>query len=255
MSDRTTERLTVLGLDGDGTALVLADPADDERRLLLPLDARVRAALRGDLPGSGDAPLRMPSGVVPGPREIQARLRAGDTVEQIAAENGVPVDKIARWEGPVLAEREHVLTAALAASLPDGRTLADAVAETVGAAGHDPGSVMWTTVRGDDRVWQVVGTRGARRGCWSWHPTRRRLEPTDAGSRTLLDDPPAPTASLRTAGPRRYDVPLPGQETLDGEPAAHPDDEQVPQVVVPGWDAIMASTRPRRGLRLLDEDD
>ena len=63
------------------------------------------------------------------PREIQARLRAGQTVGEVAIEAGVGPDWIDRFAAPVLAEQEAVMARALGARLhtprrgPSDRTL------------------------------------------------------------------------------------------------------------------------------------
>ena len=43
------------------------------------------------------------------PREIQARLRAGRTVDEVADEAGVPVDWVDRFAAPILAERARAV--------------------------------------------------------------------------------------------------------------------------------------------------
>ena len=70
------------------------------------------------------------------PRDIQARIRAGETPEAVAAAAQTTVDKIMPFAAPVLAEREHVaqraqrvVRAPLGRRRPGGsRTLGDAVA-------------------------------------------------------------------------------------------------------------------------------
>ena len=42
------------------------------------------------------------------PRDIQARIRAGESPDEVAAAAGVDVDRIAAFAAPVVAEREHV---------------------------------------------------------------------------------------------------------------------------------------------------
>lgn len=240
MADQTMGDLEVVGLDESGGAVVVRHPTRPGELLRLPLGDQLRAAVRGDLGAVGQ--LRLGLGSPPSPREIQARLRAGESSEEIADASGVAVERIARWEGPVIAEREHVLEAALSCRLPDRDTpLGEAVAAQVRAAGHDPDRVAWTAIRSDDRQWVVTATRDERSGSWSWVPAARRLTPLDGGARTLLDDPP-PAA-----------VPLRPSAVVD-PPVADPDGEALaPRVSVPSWDDILAETRPGGGLRFLDE--
>ncbi|ERK63851.1 PF11268 domain protein, partial [Propionibacterium acidifaciens F0233] len=49
------------------------------------------------------------------PREIQSRIRAGESPDDVARAAGVPVDGIEGYAAPVLAEREHMAEMAQAA--------------------------------------------------------------------------------------------------------------------------------------------
>ena len=51
------------------------------------------------------------------PRDIQARIRAGETPESVAAAAQTAVEKIMPYAAPVLAEREHVTQRAQRASI------------------------------------------------------------------------------------------------------------------------------------------
>ena len=42
-------------------------------------------------------------------REIQRRLRAGESFEQVAREGQITVDKVERFSGPIMQEREYIL--------------------------------------------------------------------------------------------------------------------------------------------------
>lgn len=49
----------------------------------------------------------------PSPREIQAHIRAGMSASDVAEITGAPVEYIQRFEGPIIAEREHTVVMAL----------------------------------------------------------------------------------------------------------------------------------------------
>ena len=51
------------------------------------------------------------------PRDIQARIRAGETPESVAAAAQTTVDKVMPYAAPVLAEREHVAERAQRSSI------------------------------------------------------------------------------------------------------------------------------------------
>ena len=148
--------LRVVGLTEDG-AVVLEDPVRLER-YTVPADERLRAAARGDLSRLGQIAIELESQLRP--REIQARIRAGASVEQVATAAGVPEQKIERFAYPVLLERFRTADNAqrahpMRADGPDNRTLAEVVAHTLRAAW--PGR---TTARS--------GTRGRARTAAGW---------------------------------------------------------------------------------------
>src|SRR5690606_17972505 len=98
--------LRVVGItEGGGEfSVVLEDPIRHER-FTVPADGRVRAAARGGLPRLVQSSIELASQLRP--REIQARIRAGASVEQVAAAAGVPLQKIERFAYPVLLERSR----------------------------------------------------------------------------------------------------------------------------------------------------
>lgn len=95
--------LTLTGTD-DG-ALILED--DGGTRYRLAVDDAVRSAVRR-------APLEEASERRLSPREIQAHIRAGMSAKDVVAISGASLEYIERFEGPVLAEREHIVDSALA---------------------------------------------------------------------------------------------------------------------------------------------
>ncbi len=72
--------------------------------------------------------------VRPSPREIQAHIRAGLSAAEVADLLGARVEDVARFEGPVLAEREHVVGQALAVPVLLGAELDPDVHPTFGGA-------------------------------------------------------------------------------------------------------------------------
>lgn len=47
------------------------------------------------------------------PREVQAHIRSGMSAEDVASVTGAPLDYVQRFEGPIVAEREHIVASAL----------------------------------------------------------------------------------------------------------------------------------------------
>nr|WP_147988506.1 septation protein SepH [Streptomyces sp. t39] len=93
--------LRVVAVSNDGTRLVLK--AADSTEYTLPIDERLRAAVRNDRARLGQIEIEVESHLRP--RDIQARIRAGASAEEVAQLAGIPVERVRRFEGPVLAER------------------------------------------------------------------------------------------------------------------------------------------------------
>ncbi|MDO5498712.1 MAG: septation protein SepH, partial [Propionibacteriaceae bacterium] len=95
------------------------------------------------------------------PREIQSRIRAGESLEEVARLAGAPVDRIERFAAPVLAERQHVARLALASSvrrlgeLSGHRVLREVAFTQLRTHGVDPESVEWDAWRNEDKRWTV----------------------------------------------------------------------------------------------------
>src|SRR5438874_12974145 len=96
--------LRVVGLSEDGKSVICEDPARSER-FTVPADERLRAAARGDITRLGQIAIELESQMRP--REIQTRIRAGESVDQIAVASGLPVNKVERYAYPVLLERSR----------------------------------------------------------------------------------------------------------------------------------------------------
>ncbi len=96
------------------------------------------------------------------PRDIQARIRSGESPETVAAAAQTSVDKIMGFATPVLAERAYVAQQAQRASVrrragdgPIGH-LGDAVATRLTADQVDPDTVEWDAWRREDGRWALV---------------------------------------------------------------------------------------------------
>lgn len=95
------------------------------------------------------------------PREIQARIRSGESLAEVARVAGMTTDWVEPFAAPVIAEREYV--AAQAQSHPvrrSGETIAhrnlgQVVADRLGSRGVELDSVNWDAWKIDGRRWQV----------------------------------------------------------------------------------------------------
>lgn len=202
--------LRVVGLELDGT--LVCECTSDGERFTLPADDTLLAAAKGEF-----TPVRRPAGPTKTepethmrPREIQARIRAGESVEQVAAVAGMTAEKVDRFAYPVLLERSRTAELAQRAHPvrsdgPDVRSLGEVVAATFALRGQDYSSAVWDSWRGEDGKWIVQlqwhAGRSENRAHWTYHPGAH------GGTVTTLDDhaldliDPDAGISLRTIRP------------------------------------------------------
>lgn len=156
-----TAYLRLAGVTEDGTQLRLVDEEGAEH--VLAVDDRLRAAVQPSTPpASRGMEKKMESTLRP--RDIQARIRSGETPEAVAQAAQTSVDKIMAFAAPVLAERQHVAERAQRSSVrrSDGqaaggaRTLGDAVAAQLRARNIDPETVTWDAWRREDGRWSLT---------------------------------------------------------------------------------------------------
>lgn len=153
--------LTLAGVSDDGQRLLLVSDAGVEHTL--DIDRRLRAALRGDSSRLGQLEIQMDSSLRP--RDIQARIRAGESPEAVAQAAQTSIEKIMVYAGPVLAEREHIADRAQRSTVrrttgePAGgaRTLGDAVEAHLRSLNVDPSTVTWDAWRREDGRWSLRG--------------------------------------------------------------------------------------------------
>ncbi len=150
--------LTLVGLTDDGKKLVMVSDSGEE--FAVDNDAKLRAAIRGDQARLGQLEIQMESALRP--RDIQARIRAGESPEKVAAAAQTSVDRIMGFATPVLAERAHIAERAQRSSVRRkagegaSRPLADAVAERLRERNVSPDSVEWDAWRREDGRWTLV---------------------------------------------------------------------------------------------------
>lgn len=201
--------LRVVGItEGDGEmSIVLEDPGRRER-FTIAADEQLRAAARGDLTRLGQIAIELESQLRP--REIQARIRAGASVEQVASAAGVPQLKIERFAYPVLLERSRTAEVAqrahpVRADGPDTRMLGDVVAHTFGLRGQEYTDAEWDSWKGEDGRWVVAlswrAGRSDNRAHWTFQPGAHggTVTAVDEHASDLVEGLPA--RPLRTVGP------------------------------------------------------
>jgi hypothetical protein len=229
-----------VALSEDGQALVLADEVG--RLLSLPVDDKVSGAIRHDRaamqfagqgePGHPEAALS--------PRDIQSRIRSGDSAEEVARIAGVPVDRVLRYAGPVLQERamlaQHARRTRLRSS-ERGATLAEIVDTRLAQHGVDAEGVSWDAHRRDDGTWRVVASwasgKATAQARWALDKARQVVTPDDDMAHFLSTERPAPLLGQdpEPETPPRPARSTPSRSTGRGLPArsghalTRPDDE------------------------------
>ncbi|MET9855972.1 septation protein SepH [Streptomyces sp. NPDC006450] len=191
--------LRVVAVSNDGTRLVLK--AADSTEYTLPIDERLRAAVRNDRARLNQIEIEVESHLRP--RDIQARIRAGASAEEVAQLAGIPVDRVRRFEGPVLAERAFMAERARKTPVRrpgenTGPQLGEAVQERLSLRGAEKESVQWDSWRRDDGTWEVLLVYRVagepHSASWTYDPPRRLVVAVDDEARSLIgesDDLPA----------------------------------------------------------------
>ncbi len=153
--------LTLAGVSDDGKRLLLV--SDKGVEFTLDITPSLRAALSGETSRIGQLEIQMESALRP--RDIQARIRSGESPEAVAQAAHTTVDKIMTYAGPVLAERQHVAERAQRSSVRRApgesgggvRNLGDAVEAHLRSSNVDPGTVEWDAWRREDGRWTLTG--------------------------------------------------------------------------------------------------
>ena len=242
-------QLRLVAVSEDGTYAILAEPGRGGR-YSLPIDDRLRTVARGQFSRLAqydievEHPLR--------PKEIQDRIRAGETADEIADAAGVPIDRIRRFEGPVLAEREYRAQEAQRATVRSpgdsgpGPQLGEIVAERLVELGAVPDDARWDSRKRADGNWQVVLAYSAggrpQAAEWIFDPRRRHVTADDDQAARLCL-PEDDLAALRFAGrgPATATV-TPIAPRLGGLAAHHP--EPRPPAVPPQASPAFTAATP-----------
>jgi hypothetical protein len=175
--------LHVLAVE-NGALLAVSEGGE---RFRIPIDGVLQAKLREAQPSSS-------AGRTISPREIQTKIRSGLTAEEVAESTGMNLEHVRRYEGPVLAEREFIVSTALAVPV---RTALDAAAapstfgsviderlESANAAG-----ATWSAWKDQAGEWVVrllfTADRVDHDARWTFDPKKHALSPSNAEAVTL----------------------------------------------------------------------
>ncbi|MBD8024083.1 septation protein SepH [Microbacterium gallinarum] len=175
------EQLKVIGTEDD--TLVLATESGE--RFALAVDDVLRIELRKARRDRDDDT----QAARPSPREIQSHIRAGLSAEEVASLLGARVEDVRRFEGPVLAEREHIVGQALAVAVLLGGDFEGDRNPTFGAAVraklHEAGASgeRWTSWK-EPTGWiiklEFTANEVDHDARWGFDPRRSTLSPLNA---------------------------------------------------------------------------
>ena len=188
--------LRLTGKNPEGTHLTLTNPIGEEFtvRISDTLRATVNQPRLAAVVASDDVETMSV-------KEIQRRLRAGETMDAIARDGHISVEKVERFAGPILQERVYILDQTFAVvlrkeSARDQETFQDVVLARLAPMGVDSDSLSWNTWRIDDGTWTIDLAYPNRDGhgsaTWNFDLNRRSITATNENARWMLGQEPAP---------------------------------------------------------------
>lgn len=214
------ESLRLLDVAQGGDLVLMSG---DGRRFSLAVDDELRAAVRRERPREPADETR------PGPREVQARVRSGESAEEVAEQTGLDVEYVRRFEGAILAERAYVARLARAATVDRGTggaqvSLEEATLEVLGGDGYAEQDVSWDSRKLEGSRWEVmVDYRSGRTGAfarWRFDLGTHVLEPVGAEAERI-SGPDRQERRLSAVRDKVFDVEqVVGGVTLAGPPRA-----------------------------------
>lgn len=198
MTNKPAE-LQLVGRTGDGSAIELTDHSG--AKFSLPITENLKTALtQPRLVSVAPIDERPSFGV----KEIQARLRAGESMGSISRTTDWSVEKIEKFSGPILQERAYVIETARKSYLrreASSPTLDEATSIQLSSHGVDMEAVEWNTHRNVDGTWNIVvqypNIDGTAEANWNFELGNRILTAQDDSARWIAGD--AKEARPRTA--------------------------------------------------------
>jgi hypothetical protein len=261
MSESTDLRLT--GRSADGSELELVD--QDGNKFNLRISDSLRANVNQPrLAAVSDFQEEVSTTV----KEVQARLRGGESIDSISRTTDWSIEKVENFAGPILQERAFIIAQALATQIkrePHAPYLETAVSAKLAPRGVDMATVEWNTHRKPDGNWQVTLYYPLRDGysddqsntplgeaTWLFNLGRRSLLADDDGARWIGGEekqqrPETTVGMVYTEAPRLVSIKEeiePYKPTSISVVEDLPDDEAkkdgvTKRIKIPSWDDIM----------------
>ena len=257
MSEPTDLRLT--GRSGDGSELELVDQDGNQYNL------RISDTLRANVNQPRlSAVINVDEVITITVKEVQARLRSGETIDSISRTTDWSIEKIENYAGPILQERAFIISQALVTQIrrePHAPYLETAVANQLSPRGVDMNTIEWNTFRLPNGDWNLILYYPIRDGApseikgeavWLFNLGRRALTAYDDGARWIggevkVKQPVQTYGSIpQTEAPRLVSIkenvapyaptPLAAVEEIDQEAKR---DGVTRRIKIPSWDDIM----------------
>lgn len=246
--------LRVTGRSEDGSHLLLTDHED--REFTLRISDNLRATINQPRLASVPTEDSEPNLSV---KEVQARLRAGALIEDIAREANWSYEKVERFAGPILQERAYVLSVAYQVVIRNQNreplTFIEVVTNRLTSNGVAAESLQWNSHRRDDGQWVIrlnYPTNNSIRdgqgdAVWFFDMAKRTIAAEDEGASWILGENAQtsktpepeihhglvysnPTVTINSAPTPRLSVIRENEDHEDGVKK---------RASVPSWDEIM----------------
>lgn len=208
--------LRVDGLAEDRRSLIVTDRSTAEQ-FRVPLDDDTVEALVSAVGPAGSDVSTDPTGqeermepIALSPREIQTRIRRGESAEQLAEITGMDLARVEVFAGPVVAEREYLAQQARRTTVRrrhaggSGVQLGTLVDDGLRALGGVPDDAGWDAFRREDGRWTVVVTSSVLDAVatFLYDVESRYVLPSDGAAHDLVGDvalPESPDMALADA--------------------------------------------------------
>jgi hypothetical protein len=256
--------LRVTGRSEDGTHLILTDPED--REFTLRISDNLKATINQPRLASVPTEHQEPTMSV---KELQARLRAGSSIEDLAREANWSFEKVERFAGPILQERAYILSLANKVTIKssgarEANSFIEIVTKKLAANGVSGESLDWNTHRRDDGQWVIrlkyptsnPGYEGRGEAVWFFDMSTRSIVSEDEGASWIMGEnapvnrttepeinhglvypnsnASSPTVTINSAPTPRLSVIRENEDLEDGVKK---------RASVPSWDEIMFGTK------------
>ncbi|MGL3150635.1 septation protein SepH [Microbacterium sp. A82] len=236
------ENVTIVGTEDD---LLILATGSGERFALAIDDVLQREIRRARRRGAEET-----SRVTVSPREIQTHIRSGLSATEVAELLGIGLDDVSRFEGPVLAEREHIIGQALAVPVLIGSEVEPDAQPTFGVAIRgklaelEASDERWASWK-DESGWIVklefLANEVSHDARWSFDPRRSSLSPLNSDATQLSRQGSLPDGlipRLRAVESERVESPYKDDSRFDSgafgprllpKPDAEPDEPVAPE--------------------------